>query len=407
MRYIVTMARAHKRKKRAGKQKNNDEINNRKDRTCDTEIVEDSRLYDGHNSKLVELEHFCLKYTCTGHQGPVPDVRFSHDNLRLASAGGDRTARVWDVQRLGQELLKFQHPTENAGVNAVSWSVDGRFVATASDDYKVRVWDIPSGKCVRELEGHTHWATSVCFSPTGNWLASCSFDESVRIWCMHTGKEIRIIPAHADPIMSLDVTNNTNFPLLLSVSLDGTSRVWDPIMGECLCTLETPKSFLSLNGIESSARPDDGSPPPAVASGCFTPNNECVLLASLDSRVRLWDIRKVFDPSFETQKVRKTYYGHLNTRHAIHTGILMDNTESIENPTGLVMVGSEDHHVYAYDLQSKNLAGILRGRENASISGDGHCDTVLGVGTGYSSPIVATSGGAADATIKVWKKEKK
>ena len=356
-------------------------------------------------SDLPDLSSYSLYKSCMGHTGPVPDVRFSHDDAMLASAGGDRTARTWDVAHGGKEVLRLHHPTEDGGVNAVSWSADGRLLATASDDYIVRVWDVASGKCVWQLEGHTHWATSVCFSPTGNWLASCSFDETVRIWCLHTGKEIRVIPAHSDPIMAIDVTRCTNCPLLLSVSLDGTSRVWNPIMGECLTTLETPKTFLPINGMEDGCKRDDGSPPPAVASGCFVPNNEYVLVSSLDSRVRLWDIKGILDATDSLGIVKKTYIGHYNTRHAIHTGLLVDRDPHGDHARPLVVVGSEDHHVYTYDLQTKKIAGILRGRQNVDSEGDGHCDIVLGIGTGHKTPILASSGGSKDAAVKIWKRQ--
>ena len=51
-------------------------------------------------------------------------------------------------------------------------------------DKTVRLWDVETGACVKTLEGHGGWVTSVCFSPDGKQLASGSWDETVRVWLL-------------------------------------------------------------------------------------------------------------------------------------------------------------------------------------------------------------------------------
>jgi WD40 repeat protein len=67
----------------------------------------------------------------------VVGVAFSLDGKRLASAGGDGTARVCDAAG-GQELLSLKGHT--ARVRGMAFSPDSHRLASAGGDGTVRVW---------------------------------------------------------------------------------------------------------------------------------------------------------------------------------------------------------------------------------------------------------------------------
>ena len=64
-------------------------------------------------------------------------VAFTPDGSRLASAGWDKTVRLWDVAS-GQEMVTLRAHAD--AVNAVAFSPDGSRLASASDDRTVTVW---------------------------------------------------------------------------------------------------------------------------------------------------------------------------------------------------------------------------------------------------------------------------
>jgi WD40 repeat protein len=124
----------------------------------------------------------------------------------------------------GKELFVFKSPHSDT-VFGVCFSADNTKLASCGADKFVKTWEIPSGKFIKQFEGHTHHVLDVGWFPDGKQLASAGADNNVKIWNFDNGEQVRTVNAHLKQVTRLMfVGKSGNF---ITTSGDMAVKMWN------------------------------------------------------------------------------------------------------------------------------------------------------------------------------------
>jgi WD40 repeat protein/DNA-binding SARP family transcriptional activator/energy-coupling factor transporter ATP-binding protein EcfA2 len=126
----------------------------------------------------------------------IYDVQISPDDRRAAVATEKGDVVVWRVDRPGKPERIFRG--HEGHINALAYSRDGT-IASAGADRTVRVWS-PTGATKAVLRGHEDELTSVSFSADGTRVLTSSSDGTARLWDPRSGDALVVLQAGEDPL---------------------------------------------------------------------------------------------------------------------------------------------------------------------------------------------------------------
>lgn len=234
----------------------------------------------------------------------VNAIAISSTGQWLASAGDDGTVRLWEAKS-GTPRGALSGP--GYAVYAVAFSPDGKFLAAAGKDRQVFVWDVNDGRRVQTLEGHTGDIYSLAFSPDGKFLAAAGADKTILVWSVSQGVESMRLSGHKDKILALAWSPNGKW--LASGDAGQTIRMWDAAAGTYIRTMTNNQAVLALAfsldsrwlaaGLASKTiqmfDAGDGAVMQAlnghqdhVQSLAFSPDGSLLVSGSRDKTLRLW-----------------------------------------------------------------------------------------------------------------------
>ncbi len=159
------------------------------------------------------------------------DIIASSDGKRVLI--GERTrASEWDMERF--QLLKEFRGHPGGAVTGQAYGAHPDEIFTGSRDGSLRRWNRLEAKVLLRWTPHAAYARMLRLSPDGRWLLSYSPGYYLVESDIATGKPRLPFERHQASVEAVAWTPDGK---IMSGSLDGTARLWDPISGRCLATM--------------------------------------------------------------------------------------------------------------------------------------------------------------------------
>jgi len=161
-------------------------------------------------------------------------------------------------------------------IKALAFSPDGRWLASAGQDRTVKVWDVTRFRVIRTLTGHSDEVTGLAFSPDSKLLASCSHDGTIRVWNPADDWSSSTLAGTGIPIFAVVFSNDGH--MVISGNLNGLIVARDVRTGTELVRLND-------HGVVNSL---------AVSSidGALLASGTSGIGANAEAAAHLWDLSK-------------------------------------------------------------------------------------------------------------------
>jgi WD40 repeat protein len=241
--------------------------------------------------------------TLRGHTGAVLGVAFSPDGTMLASAGADKTVRLWNVASHKSTNVLADHRDR---VSAVAFAPDGKTLVSASGDKTLKLWSTASGELLRTMSGKTSYQDAVAFSPDGKVIASGAFEGAVRLWNAETGELQAVLIEYSNGVDAVAFAPDGKHLASGGINL----KIWDYTKGELKQEAKHSRvtSAVAFSGdgqhlasgegnrvvlrepVTGAARATLKNISADVRALVFTPDSK-MLIGAVDKTVQLWDAK--------------------------------------------------------------------------------------------------------------------
>jgi WD40 repeat protein len=348
------------------------------------------------------------------HSNWVFDIDYNPKGNMLASASASGSVKLWS--RDGTLLKVFKNP--KVRMTAVAFNSDGKWLASAGGDNTIRLYDLEAGTSVKIIEGHQSGLKDVDVSypnASQQTIASTGTDGTVRLWESQTYQLLRTLKTR---VSARDVDYIPHSDLLAVTTYENTVQFWpiDQLSDQPIYTITQEQTQGKVRSIafnskkplfattqsnmiqlwklktkrgqlyaEKHGKPLDGHKK-SVNALSFSPDGQHLASGSADHTAIIWYFDKTY--TFVTRAILEGKNGHES----------WINNLGFSPDSRYLATASSDHTIKLWDVKEGEWLA-------STAEVDKHQDWVWDVSFASEQPEpkhYRFVSGSADNTIKVW-----
>ncbi|KNE58000.1 hypothetical protein AMAG_04829 [Allomyces macrogynus ATCC 38327] len=300
------------------------------------------RAVDGTRARLLDMVsaptqcHVCISTAYV----PVPtyaaDFAPKATGTRfLAAADESGTLTVLDTDNADDALLAARFPAHRNSIFDVKWHPTNPLLATASGDHTAAIWDVETQRATALLSAHASSVRNIAFNPHDpSLLATGSRDGAIMVWDLRCA-------GVAMPIGD-GVPADNDVPA-------GTAYGAANVLRHAHATNTTVVSGKSTPTSTSRSSATSAAATVSISSVLYTSEREIASAGAYDGVVRLWDVRKHGSHNHRARAVPSRVSTNLTAGRARKFGL----THMALDPARRVLYASGmTSTVYAVDADS-------------------------------------------------------
>jgi WD40 repeat protein len=309
------------------------------------------------------------------------------------------------------------------------------YLCTAATDSKIRIFNPYTRRCVRTLEGHTHYVRSLVSFVVRSalpdhaqrksqvLLASASTDSTIRIWEPVCGESVRVLRGHRGAVRSLCLLRGMSScsygVALASGGVDRKIIVWDIQSGQPVRTMKRHNATVTAvaqipnphwtqaDAVVGDSRDGSSDGSSQDDANAQRPHRFLLVSASADSTICLWSLNSLQCLREFSLQTAPAVSRHHNWIYALAPIVVrltpqqQRNGERSHERMVLLASCSADRTIRIWDVESGRCVHTLRG----------HADTVTDLlPISYASDErrrddVLLASSSWDGSVRIWSVE--